>query len=202
VIQAMSSCKRSKVEIDAAVEHICHLTIVIECGVLRSDTRVPPFQFIYQIFQQNGWLSVFNAVNIYPRLVHEFYMNLKPYSRYDTPHVDTIVYGTKLRVTLEVTNEVTGISLSFGITMPYPNFVTPPSMARLMECLNPDGEYEWEEHRNKIPISYMRAVKHLLARTVMQNIYPISHNSDVPLDWAWLIFAITQRVPFCLLRKW
>ncbi len=39
----MSSRKRSKAEIDAAIERIRHRKIVIENGVLWSDIRAPPF---------------------------------------------------------------------------------------------------------------------------------------------------------------
>jgi hypothetical protein len=107
------------------------------------------------------------VVNIYPRLVHELYMNLKPYARYDSPYVDTRVCSTKLRITPEVINEVTGIPLTPGLNTPFPDTVTPSSKAELMQCLNPNGEYEWEEHRNKIPISYLRTPKCLLASIVV-----------------------------------
>jgi hypothetical protein len=32
----------------------------------------------------------------------------------------------------------------------------------------------------------------------MQNILPISRNSDVPMDMARLIFAIINKIPFCM----
>jgi len=38
---------------------------------------VAPFDFIYMTFHENGWLSPFSSSNIYPRLVREFYKNLK-----------------------------------------------------------------------------------------------------------------------------
>jgi hypothetical protein len=66
--------KRSKVD---AVATINSRTIVIERGVLKPDIRVAPFDFIYRIFNENGWLSIFDAVNVYPRLVYEFYKNLE-----------------------------------------------------------------------------------------------------------------------------
>jgi hypothetical protein len=80
--------------------------------------------------------------------------------------------------------EVTSIPLNFGLSTLYPNSVTPPSREERMECFNPAWEYEWEDHRSKIPISYLCAPKCLLARIVMQNLYPISRNSDVPFDRA------------------
>jgi hypothetical protein len=63
------TCKRSKAKAAVAIERIGHRKIVIEHGVLKSDIRVPPFQFIYQIFHENRWLSLFDAVIIYLRLV-------------------------------------------------------------------------------------------------------------------------------------
>jgi hypothetical protein len=51
----MSSCKRSTAEIDVTIECICHQKIVIESGVLRSDIRAPPFQFIFfKFFRRMG----------------------------------------------------------------------------------------------------------------------------------------------------
>jgi hypothetical protein len=170
MFQAMSSRKRFKVEIDDAIECIRHRMIVIEHGVLRSDLRALSFQFIYQTFQEDGWLSIFDAVNIYPRLVHEFYMNLKPYARYDTPYVESKVCGTKLRITPEVISEVTGILLTPDLSTPFLDTVTPPPRSELIECLYPNGECKWEEHRNKIPISYLHTPEHLFARVFMQNI--------------------------------
>jgi hypothetical protein len=104
--------KQSKAEATTAIERISHRKIEIERGVLRSGIWVHPFQFIYQIFQENGWLSIFDAVNIYPPLVHEFYMNLEANVDYDTYYVDTKVCGTRLHIILTVINEVTSIPLT------------------------------------------------------------------------------------------
>jgi hypothetical protein len=81
------TCKRTREEAVAAIECINSRTIVIERGVLKPDIRVAPFDFIYQIFQENGWLSLFDAVYIYPRLVYEFYRNLKIENMHHQFHV-------------------------------------------------------------------------------------------------------------------
>jgi hypothetical protein len=110
------------------------------------------------------------------------------------------VCGSKLRIT-KVISEVTGIPLTLGLSMPYPNSNPPPSMEELMKCFNSSGSLNGRNiYRNKIPISYLRAPTRLLARIVMQNLYPISRNSDVTLDRARLIFAIINRVPFCMCK--
>jgi hypothetical protein len=174
--------------------------IVIERGVLRSDIRAPHFQFIYQTFQENGCLSIFYEVNIYPQLIHKFYMNLKPNAHYATPYVESKVCSTKLHITPEVISEVSGIPLTPTLSTPFPNTVTLPPRVELMECLNPNDEYEWEEHRNKIPSSYLCTPECLLARIVMQNMWSISRNSEDTLDRARLIFSIINQVPFCMCK--
>jgi len=69
--------KRTREEIAAAIERINSRTIVIERWVLKPDIKVAPFDFIYYTFQEIGWLSLFDVVDIYLRLVYEFYRNLK-----------------------------------------------------------------------------------------------------------------------------
>jgi predicted transcriptional regulator len=59
------SHKRSRDEVIPAMKRINKRNIVIERTVLRSNIRVTPFDFIYQVFLDNGWLSLFDAVNIY-----------------------------------------------------------------------------------------------------------------------------------------
>lgn len=72
-----SQNKRSKIEITAARTRIKKWTIVIERVVVRQDVMVRPFNFIDQIFQENGWQSMFTCNKVYTRLVREFYTNLK-----------------------------------------------------------------------------------------------------------------------------
>jgi hypothetical protein len=48
---------RTREEVVAAQEHINKRTIVIERAILQSDIKVASFEFIYQKFQDNKWLS-------------------------------------------------------------------------------------------------------------------------------------------------
>jgi hypothetical protein len=50
-----SQNKRSKIEIAATRARIEKRAIVIEWVVVRQDVMLPPFDFIDQIFQENGW---------------------------------------------------------------------------------------------------------------------------------------------------
>jgi hypothetical protein len=134
------TCKRTKVEATAAIERISQRKIVIEHRVLRSDIQVAPFNFIYRIFQENGWLSIFDAVNIYPQLIYEFYKNLKVVSIHkQTPCLETKVRGTTLIINADVISEVISIPLTHAISIAFPDSVTPPPREKLMACFDPSG---------------------------------------------------------------
>jgi len=82
---------------------------------VRYDIRVTPFDFIYRVFQENEWLSLFDVVNIYPRLVHEFYRNLKIENIYQqAPCLETKVCSTSLRMDADLINSVIGVSFCVG----------------------------------------------------------------------------------------
>ncbi|KAE7998027.1 hypothetical protein FH972_002606 [Carpinus fangiana] len=67
-----------------------------------------------------------------------------------------------------------------------------------MAVLNLGGELEWDDNKSKIPTGHVRALERLLTQIVLQNIWPISLNSHVPLDRAIFIYGIIRHVPFCL----
>jgi len=119
--------KRYKVEATVAIERISHRKIVIEHGVLKSNIRVHHFQFIYQIFHENKWLSIFDAANIYLGLVYKFYMSLEVLSsHYNTPYVETKVRGTTLHITPAVISEVIGILVTSALNTPFPDLAAKP----------------------------------------------------------------------------
>jgi hypothetical protein len=71
------SNKRSKSDIVAARARIEQQTIIIEQAVVRQDVMVSPFDFMDHIFQENNWQSTYTCNTVYPRLVREFYANMK-----------------------------------------------------------------------------------------------------------------------------
>lgn len=192
-----ASKKRTREERDALRGKISKRSIIVERGVLRSDLMVEPFQFIYDIFRENKWLTLFEPVNVYHRLVREFYSNMSLVLG-SSPHFKTKVSGTSLLINPALISEVTGIPLTNGKPSPFSDIDTHPTKAEIMASLNPGGDLEWEEQKTKIPISYLRGPEKLLARIVMQNMWPISRNSEVTIDRAKMIYAIINRVPFCL----
>jgi len=105
-----------------------------------------------------------------------------------------------LLINAEVISEVTGIPLVHAIRTLFPYSTASPPKAKLMACFDPTEEHEWKEHKKRIPISFFQSPQRLLARIVLQNIWPISCNADVPLDRAWLIFAIINEIPFCMCK--
>lgn len=185
--------KRTREEIATAQELINKWTIVIERAVLESDIKVAPFEFIYQRFQENKWLSLFDSAgNIFPRLVREFYKNMKVERIHpETPCFVTKVRGTKIIINTALIISVTSIPVSPGPGTSFPYTAYQPSREALMECLNPQGGLVWdEEGKNNVPIGWVHSPQRLLAKIVMQNIWPIARHSVVPFSRARLIYAI------------
>ncbi|XP_059445312.1 uncharacterized protein LOC132177110 [Corylus avellana] len=172
--------------------------IVIERGVEQNDLQVEPFRFIHEIFQANQWTSVFVPVNVYTRLVREFYYNIEDIDLVDSPSFKTKVSGKTLNVTPELISEVTGIPLTNEKPLPFLETEPQPTKAEIMAVLNPSQKLVWDENKNKIPIGYVRAPERLLTRIVLQNIWPISRNSHVTIERAMMIYGIITRVEFCL----
>jgi hypothetical protein len=80
--------RRSRVEAEGAMAKIDTRTIVIEWVVVKQDIMVVPFAFINGIFQENGLQSLFTSNKLYPKLVLEFYKNMKSLFT-STVHLDS-----------------------------------------------------------------------------------------------------------------
>jgi hypothetical protein len=116
------------------------------------------------------------------------------------PRLEIKVCGTSLHINAKSISEVTGISISHALGIPFPESMTLPSREELMSCFTPKWATVWEESKNNILIGWLQSPQQLLAQIVMQNIWPISRHSDVSLNRARLIYAIINRVPFCMYK--
>jgi len=193
------SNKRKRDEIAAAQERFNKMTIVIERGVLKPDIRVARFDFIYQKFQENQWSSMLNdGGKIYPRLVWEFYKNLVITNLHEqSPSFETKVRSVKIRIDTSLISSVTSIPISTDLGIPFPKTAAQPSRDELMACFNQRKKFVWnKEGKNNVPIGWFDSPQRFLARIVLQNFWPITRHSDVPLNRARLIYAIIKQVPF------
>jgi hypothetical protein len=134
------SNKRSKSEIAATRARIEQRTIIIERAVVRQDVMVSPFDFIDHIFQKNQWQSMYTCNTVYPRLVREFYGNL----RIDQisqmhPFLKTKVHGHSITIDANLISEVTHILLIAAPGVPYLDSVDPPSIEDLRLLFDPKG---------------------------------------------------------------
>jgi hypothetical protein len=60
-----------------------------------------------------------------------------------------------------------------------------------MACFNPRNKFVWDEDgKNNVPIGWFDSPQRLLAKIVLQNVWPIARHSDVPLNKARLIYDI------------
>jgi hypothetical protein len=190
--------KRTREEKEILQSKILTRNIVIERGVVQFDLLVEPFRFIHDIFHNNQWTSLFTPVDAYPRLVREFYFNIESIRKTYEFSFKTKVLGNTLTINAMLISEVTGIPLTNGKAVPYLPTELQSSKADIIVVLHPSGGLQWDDNKSDIPIGHVHAPERLLTRIVMQNIWPISRNSHVPLDRAIFIYAIIRSVPFCL----
>jgi hypothetical protein len=64
-------------------------------------------------------------------------------------------------------------------------------------CFDPQGAQDWVEDTKYISISWLQSPHRLLPHIMMQNLWPLSHNSDLTLRRARFTYAIICKVPFC-----
>ncbi|KAE8124285.1 hypothetical protein FH972_019184 [Carpinus fangiana] len=132
---------------------------VIERGVVQSDLLIEHFRFIYDIFRDNQWTSLFTPVDAYLRLVREFYFNIESIKKTHELSFKTKVLGKTLTINSALISEVTRIPLTNGKAAPLLHTEPQPSKADIMAVLNPGGELEWEDNKSKISIGHVRAPK-------------------------------------------
>jgi hypothetical protein len=59
----------------------------------------------------------------------------------------------------------------------------------------PSDSYNfWQDYMNVIPLGHLSHLVKLLARIVMQNVFPIDHHSDLGMAWGWFICALLTDV--------
>jgi hypothetical protein len=135
---------------------------VIERGVVQYDLLVEPLRFIYDIFRDSQWTSLFTPVDAYTQLVWEFYYNIKSIkSTYDLSF-KTKVLGKTLTINSRLISKVIGIPLTNVKAALFLDTEPQPSKADIMAVLNPGGELEWDNNKSKIPIGHVHAPKRLL----------------------------------------
>jgi hypothetical protein len=174
--------KRTAEEKTTLQNKILSRNIVIERGMVQADVMIEPFRFINDIFRENKWRSLFTPVDAYPRLVREFYYNIEIIKKTPELCFKTKVLGKTLTINAELISEITRIPLTNGKAAPFLDTELQPSKVDIMAVLNPGGQFEWDDNKSKIPIGHVRASERLLTRIVLQNIWPISRHSHVPLD--------------------
>jgi hypothetical protein len=97
-------------------------------------------------------------------------------------------------VSCEVIAEVTGIPLIEEPGYPYPaeDFPSKTDMSKLFIPL--DSYNFWQDYMKVIPLGHFSHLVKLLARIVMQNVFPIDHHLDLGLARGRFIYALLTDV--------
>ncbi|KAB8463993.1 hypothetical protein FH972_014362 [Carpinus fangiana] len=175
-------------------------TVIAARPVNLSDLQDSNFQMISQIFTQRKW-EYFIAPPARPfiNLVREFYANMdsQQISDYsiDAPlQILSFIRGVPIVVTREVIAEVTGISLIEEPGYPYPTEEFPSKFDMSKLFIPPDSYNHWQDYMMVIPLGHLSHPVKLLARIVMQNVFPIDHHSDLRVARGRLIYALLTDV--------
>jgi len=82
----------------------------------------------------------------------------------------------------------------------FPRFCGPPSIEDLQMYFDPHRTQVWTEDMKNIPIGWLQSPHRLLARIMLQNLWPLSRNSNLTIRRAKFLYAIIQRVSFYLCK--
>jgi hypothetical protein len=112
----------------------------------------------------------------------------------DPLQITSFIRGVQIVVTREVIAEVTCIPLIEEPGYPYPtdDFPSKSDMSKLF--IPPDSYNHWQDYMTVIPLGHLSHPVKLLARIVMQNVFPIDHHSDLGVARGRLIYALLTNV--------
>lgn len=156
-----------------------------------SDLQDYEFCFIPRLFAKMQWeYFVLPPSRPYVELVREFYANIKGLSK-DPLRLVTFIRGKKIEVTQELIASI--ITWTPIISDPgYPfRFLEFPTKFDMYEVFRPPGTHRsWHDTMNVLPIGHLSQPVKLLARIMLNNIYPLDHHSDLGLPRAQFLYAL------------
>lgn len=198
-LSARSSARfRSPAAENAYNDRFHYKTLLPERGVKVSDLVDPTFSFILDIFKNRGWDSLIaKPIRPYIEIVREFYANIHEIKR-DPPSFETHLRDIKIKVTSELISKVAKVPI-----VPKPDYPFPdpelPSKDTMMKVFASEDGLPWHDYEKNVALAHMTPGMKLLARIVLQNLWPSNHQTEMDLDKAKFMFAMIDGVPidFC-----
>jgi hypothetical protein len=139
---------------------------------------------------------MFTSNNVYPRLVQEFYANMKVIEvSQSCPILKTTVLDVEIRVDSALISVITQIPVTSDLRIPFPDSVDPPSIKHLRMCFDPQGHHVWE-----FKIGWLDFPHRLLAQIVLSNLWSLARHNTLTICRARFLYAIIQGFPFCMCK--
>jgi hypothetical protein len=173
-------------------------TLMPERGVKVSDLVDPTFSIILDIFKNQCWDSLISKpVSPYLEIVREFYANIHKIKR-NPPSFETHLRGINIKVTSELISEVAKVPIVPKPSYPFPDPEF-PSKDTMMKVFAYEDGIPWHDDEKNVALSHMTPAMKLLARIVLQNLWPINQHVGMGVDKAKFMFAMIACVPidFC-----
>jgi hypothetical protein len=192
--------QRTKGDRAARRAKIMDRPVIAERNVVRSDIMVAPLDSIHDTIQTYHWGYLHTcACVVYTRLVRLFYANLEVVQNDDHGLVlQSIVGGHIITIDPQIISLFIGVPVLQIPSSSYNEVVIPHSLDDLREFFHavPQGE----ERATTIRIGSLSAPHRMLAKIVQHNLWPVVRRSDLILNRAQFVYAISLRLPFCLCK--
>jgi hypothetical protein len=141
---------------------------------------------------------------VYPRLVREFYRDMRiTHFSPDGPVLETTVRVQAIKIDPALITTVTDIPVVQFQGLPFLDSVDPPTWDDMQLIFDPQQNSipDWSKNMRSISMGWLQSPQRLLAHIMLQNFWPVSRNSNLILKRARFLYALIQRIPFCMCKR-
>jgi hypothetical protein len=113
--------------------------------------------------------------------------------------LQTTVRGVTFRVDAALIGTTIGTDPVLFECTPFPDSVVSPTMEELLMFFDPQHRVQGRVSHS-IRIGLFSSLHHLLAKIVQHNLWPMSRRRQLVYKRARFLYALIQRIPFCLCK--
>lgn len=155
---------------------------------------VAPFSYIDEIIQENHWQYLYSCSNlVHPCLFNDFYAYMEVVQDADDClTLQTTVRGVTIRVDAALISTFIRVPMAPNEGVPYQDSVDPPSMEEMIQFFD-HLHHNRDRNPQSIKIGTFNSPHRLLAKIVLQNLWPLVRRSQLVLKRARFLYALIQK---------
>jgi hypothetical protein len=179
-------------------ERFANRKVLIERGVKLTDLT-DTFALVPRILNERHWeYFALSPISVYIEAVREFYCNITGFQD-SPPSFTTYVRGREILVDRLLISNITNIPIIDEPDYPYADSEFPSRYDMGHKFTYPESMNLWLNQNSSMQIGDMAPPITLLARIMLQNIYPLQHHSDVNVQRGRFLYAMITgaSIDFC-----